>query len=139
MTNAHESFRRRHRSGDGYLKAAIGSAPSRGAPFVASAGAGSDGRADPAIDREHGTGHVGSCSRGEEHGSPRHVVGRPIRRSGAASAIASPKDRSVAAIIFDSNGPGAMALTVMCLGPSSLASTRVRWCRPALLAEYAYV
>src|SRR6266571_1849617 len=65
--------------------------------------------------------------------------GRPIRRSGAASAIASPNDRSVAAIILDSNGPGATALTVTCLGPSSLASTLVRWCSPALLAEYAYV
>ena len=37
----------------------------------------------------------------------------------------SPKSRSVAAIIFDSNGPGAIALTVMCLRPS----WRARWRR----------
>ena len=43
---------------------------------------------------------------------------------------------SVAAIIFDSNGPGATALTVIRRGPSSLASTRVRWCSAALLEEY---
>ena len=42
----------------------------------------------------------------------------------------------VAAIIFDSNGPGATAFTVMCRGPSSRASTRVRWCSAALLDEY---
>jgi hypothetical protein len=61
--------------------------------------------------------------------------GRPMRRSGADDAMASPKSRSVAAIIFDSNGPGATALTVMPRGPSSRASTRVRWCSPALLEE----
>src|SRR5215472_1635950 len=54
--------------------------------------------------------------------------GRPIRRSGAASAIASPNVSSVAAIILDSNGPGATAFTVIARGPSSLASTRVIWC-----------
>ena len=32
---------------------------------------------------------------------------RPIRRSGADAAIASPNASSVAAIIFDGNGPGA--------------------------------
>ena len=58
-----------------------------------------------------------------------------MRRSGADAAIASPKASRVAAIIFDGNGPGATALTVMCCGPSSLASTRVSWCSAALLAE----
>ena len=38
---------------------------------------------------------------------------RPMRRSGAEAAIESPKASSVAAIIFDLNGPGATALTVM--------------------------
>src|SRR5260370_37466219 len=65
--------------------------------------------------------------------------GRPFRGSGAAAAIASPNASRVAAIILDSNGPGATAFTVIRRGPSSLASTRVRWCSPALLAEYAYV
>jgi hypothetical protein len=60
---------------------------------------------------------------------------RPIRPSGDAAAICSPNASSVAAIILDSNGPGATALTVMPRGPSSLASTRVSWCTPALLAE----
>ena len=59
---------------------------------------------------------------------------RPMRPSGEAAAISSPRAARVAAIIFDSNGPGATALTVMCLGPSSRASTRVSWCSPALLA-----
>ena len=35
----------------------------------------------------------------------------------------------------DGNGPGATALTVIRFGPSSRASTRVRWWMPALLAE----
>jgi len=65
--------------------------------------------------------------------------GRPIRPSGEAAAICSPCWASVAAIILDSNGPGATALTVMCRGPSSRARTRVSWCSPALLAEYEYV
>jgi NAD(P)-dependent dehydrogenase (short-subunit alcohol dehydrogenase family) len=52
------------------------------------------------------------------------------------AAICSPIVAKVAASILDSNGPGATALTVMCRGPSSWASTRVRWCRPALLAAY---
>ena len=34
------------------------------------------------------------------------------------------------------NNAGATALTVMWRGPSSRASTRVSWCRPALLAAY---
>ena len=61
--------------------------------------------------------------------------GRPMRPSGAAAAIWSPNRRNVSAIIFDSNGPGAIAFTVIPRGPSSRASTRVRWCSPALLAE----
>src|SRR5580700_8666373 len=65
--------------------------------------------------------------------------GRPIRPSGAAAAICSPCWASVVAIILDSNGPGATALTVICRGPSSRARTRVSWCSPALLAEYEYV
>ena len=39
--------------------------------------------------------------------------GRPIRPSGEDAAIESPKLRYVSAIIFDSNGPGAMAFTVI--------------------------
>ena len=65
---------------------------------------------------------------------PAMSSGRPMRPSGEAAAIASPIASWVAAIILDSNGPGATALTVMCRGPSSRASTRVSWCRPALLA-----
>jgi hypothetical protein len=41
----------------------------------------------------------------------------------------------VAAIIFDSNGPGAMALTVI-VGDTRRARCRVRWCTAALDAEY---
>ena len=44
--------------------------------------------------------------------------GRPMRLSGDDFAISLPKLRSVSAIIFDSNGPGAIVLTVMCLRPS---------------------
>ncbi len=62
--------------------------------------------------------------------------GRPMRLSGADAAISSPCAARVAAIIFDSNGPGATALTVIPRGPSSRASTRVSWWTPALLAEY---
>ena len=62
--------------------------------------------------------------------------GRPILPSGERAAISLPKASSVAAIIFDSNGPGATAFTVTWRGPSSLASTRVRWCSAALLVEY---
>ena len=68
--------------------------------------------------------------------TPAMSSGRPIRPSGEAAMMASPCSASVAAIILDSNGPGATALTVMCRGPSSRASTRVSWCSPALLAEY---
>ena len=68
--------------------------------------------------------------------TPAMSSGRPMRPSGDEAAMASPNSRSVYAIIFDSNGPGAIAFTVICRGPSSLARTRVRWCRAALLAEY---
>ena len=60
----------------------------------------------------------------------------PMRLSGDDFAISLPKLRSVSAIIFDSNGPGAIALTVMCLRPSCRARCRVSWCTAALLDEY---
>ena len=59
-----------------------------------------------------------------------------MRRSGTCSRMESPHASRVAAIIFDSNGPGAMAFTVMLSGASRLASTRVSWCTAALAAEY---
>ena len=59
-----------------------------------------------------------------------------MRPSGERAAISLPKASRVAAIIFDWNGPGATAFTVIRRGPSSLASTRVKWCSPALLDEY---
>ena len=71
--------------------------------------------------------------------TPAMSSGRPIRPSGDEEAIASPKSRSVCAIIFDSNGPGATAFTVMWRGPSSLARTRVNWWTAALLVAYEYV
>ena len=61
--------------------------------------------------------------------------GLPIRRRGAEAAIWSPNASRVAAIIFDSNGPGAMALTVMA-GASRLAKWRVSWWTAAFDAEY---
>ena len=61
--------------------------------------------------------------------------GVPIRLRGLLFAIESPNWRSVAAIILLSNGPGAIAFTVMSRGASLRASTRVRWCTAALLAE----
>ena len=45
--------------------------------------------------------------------TPAMSSGRPMRFIGADAAIWSPKADSVAAIIFDSNGPGATALTVI--------------------------
>ena len=70
--------------------------------------------------------------------TPAMSSGRPMRLRGAAAAICSPNALRVAAIIFDSNGPGAMALTVM-VGANCLARCRVRWCTAALDAEYEYV
>ena len=61
--------------------------------------------------------------------------GRPMRFIGAVDSIWSPKASSVAAIIFDWNGPGATALTVI-FGASRRARCRVSWCTAALLAEY---
>ena len=61
--------------------------------------------------------------------------GRPMRFMGAEAAIWSPKAARVAAIIFDSNGPGAMALTVMS-GARCLARWRVSWCTAAFDDEY---
>ena len=66
--------------------------------------------------------------------APAMSSGRPMRRSGALAAICSPKASSVAAIIFDSKGPGAMAFTVM-VGASRLAKCRVSWCTAAFDAE----
>ncbi len=60
--------------------------------------------------------------------------GRPMRLSGAPAAICSPKASRVAAIILDSKGPGAMALTVI-EGARRLARCRVSWCTAALDAE----
>jgi hypothetical protein len=61
--------------------------------------------------------------------------GRPIRLSGALAAICSPNAWSTAAIIFDSNGPGAMALTVI-RGANRRARWRVSMCTAAFDAEY---
>ena len=50
--------------------------------------------------------------------APAMSSGRPMRfKRRRAPRCRSPKSRSVAAIIFDSNGPGAIAFTVMCLRP----------------------
>ena len=67
---------------------------------------------------------------------PAMSSGRPMRFSGADAAIWSPKASRVAAIIFDSNGPGAMAFTVMCCGARRRARWRVSWCTAAFDAEY---
>jgi hypothetical protein len=56
--------------------------------------------------------------------APAMSSGRPIRFMGALAAIWAPKASRVAAIIFDSNGPGAMAFTVI-RGASFLARWRV--------------
>lgn len=61
--------------------------------------------------------------------------GRPIRFIGADAAISSPKASRVAAIIFDSNGPGATAFTVID-GARRRARWRVSWCTAAFDAEY---
>ncbi len=67
--------------------------------------------------------------------APAMSSGRPMRFSGALAAICSPKASSVAAIILDSKGPGAMAFTVIS-GASRLARWRVNWCTAAFEAEY---
>ena len=61
--------------------------------------------------------------------------GVPIRLRGLLAAIESRNVRAWRAIILLSNGPGATAFTVMSRGASLRASTRVRWCTAALLAE----
>ena len=61
--------------------------------------------------------------------------GSPMRLSGQLSMISLPKLFSVCAIILLSKGPGATAFTVIFFGASFFASTRVRWCTAALLAE----
>src|SRR6476620_9919780 len=69
---------------------------------------------------------------------PAMSAGLPMRFIGALAAIESPKAESVAAIILDSNGPGAIAFTVI-LGARWRARWRVSWCTPALAVEYEYV
>src|SRR5918995_3831234 len=69
---------------------------------------------------------------------PAMSSGRPMRFIGIAAAMASPAAASVAAIIFDSKGPGAMALTVT-VGARRRARRRVSWCTAALEAEYEHV
>src|SRR5687767_14025348 len=69
---------------------------------------------------------------------PAMSSGLPMRLSGADWAMASPAAFSVAAIIFDSKGPGAMALTVIA-GARNLARCRVSWCTADFDAEYEYV
>ncbi len=66
---------------------------------------------------------------------PAMSSGRPMRPSGTVDSITSRKASSVAAIIFDSNGPGLTAFTVMCCLASFCASTFVRWCTAAFDAE----
>jgi hypothetical protein len=62
--------------------------------------------------------------------------GSPIRPSGTLPAIAARVcgSFSAKAIILLSNGPGAMALTVIDSAASLLARCRVSMCTPALLA-----
>src|ERR1035437_7098996 len=69
---------------------------------------------------------------------PAMSSGLPIRRSGADASMCSRNASRVAAIIFDSNGPGAMALTVMD-GASLLAKWRGIWGTAAFDGEYEYV
>ena len=66
---------------------------------------------------------------------PAMSSGSPMRRSGHEAMMPSPKASRVAAIILLSNGPGAMAFTVMPSRARRLARTFVRWCTAALLAE----
>ncbi len=67
--------------------------------------------------------------------TPAMSSGRPMRFIGALATIWSPKASRVAAIIFDSNGPGATALTVI-RGANRLARCRVSWWTAAFDAEY---
>ena len=67
--------------------------------------------------------------------APAMSSGRPIRFNGALDAICSPKASSVAAIILDSKGPGAIAFTVTS-GARRLARCRVSWCTAAFDALY---
>src|SRR5664280_1094965 len=65
--------------------------------------------------------------------TPAMSSGRPMRSRGAAAAIWSPNASRVAAIILDSKGPGATALTVM-VGARRLARWAPQWA-PALLTS----
>ena len=84
--------------------------------------AGSGGHA--AVDRNDRSVDVGARAAGEKHRDAAMSSSRPMRFMGTAAAIASPNASRVAAIIFEGNGPGATAFTVMCCGPSSFARTR---------------
>ena len=91
---------------------------------------------DPAVERDHRAGQVRPGPRGEEHGQPGGVVGPPdpaegnypraLRRLSGVS--------SMNAIILLSNGPGAIALTVICSEARRRARCRVSMCTAALLA-----
>src|ERR1035437_9042108 len=61
-----------------------------------------------------------------------------MRFIGAALAISSPSASRVERIIFEGNGPGAIAFTVI-FGAKLLARCRVSWWTAALEAEYANV
>ena len=94
------------------------------------------GRCDAAVDRDDRAGDVRAGAAGEVDRDAGHVVGSAdAARAATSAAIESPKSRSVAAIIFDSNGPGATALTVMLRGPSWRARWRVSWWIAALLVR----
>lgn len=93
------------------------------------------GGRDPAVDGKHHSGEVGPGAAREEHRGAGHVVVPPNatqrRRRGEHLA-----ERLQLGLHHPGRErAGAMALTVMCLGPSSLACTRVSWCTAALDAE----
>lgn len=57
-----------------------------------------------------------------------------MRDSGFISRMSSPMVSSANFIILLGNGPQAIVLDVMPLGPSTVARCRLRWCSPALAA-----
>ena len=63
--------------------------------------------------------------------------GRPSRPIGTALALrAAPASSPIAKrVMLVANGPGAIALTVTCLGANSAARMRVRWWTAAFDAE----
>jgi hypothetical protein len=70
--------------------------------------------------------------------TPAMSSGRPIRPSGTPAAITArlAGSSSANAIILESNGPGAIALTVMWSAARFLARCRVSMCTAAFDAEY---